>query len=69
MISFPGGSCQDRHAPECVRWYVVSSLSERQLEALMQAWGVWVEHSTITHGVLTYGPPLEDAFHCGRHPE
>jgi hypothetical protein len=39
MISFPGGSCQDRHAPECVRWYVVSSLSERQLEALTQAWG------------------------------
>ncbi len=46
-----------------VRWSVAYPLSYRHIEALMEERGVEVDHSTIQRWVVTYSPPLEEAFH------
>ena len=43
----------------CVRWYLRYSLSYRDLEEMMQARGVAVDHSTICRWVLRYAPELD----------
>jgi putative transposase len=45
-----------------VRWYLAYPLSYRQLEEMMQARGVAVDHSTINRWVLKYVPQLEHEF-------
>jgi putative transposase len=52
----------------CVRWNVVSPLSDRQLEELMQERGVSVDHATIKRWGLKYSPQLEAAFHGRKRP-
>jgi putative transposase len=47
---------------QCVRWYVASSLSYRELEELMQERGYEVDHSTIQRWVVYYAPRIEKAF-------
>src|SRR5215813_15560007 len=51
-----------------VRWSVASPLSTRHVAELMEERGVHVEHSTINRWVITYSPPLEEAFHRRRKP-
>ena len=51
-----------------VRWYVAYPLSYRHVEALMEARGLEVEHSTIQRWVVKYSPPLEEAFHRRKRP-
>ncbi len=43
----------------CVRWYVRSSLSYRDLEELMRERGLHVDHTTIYRWVQCYAPELE----------
>src|SRR5438045_2118145 len=43
----------------CVRWYLRSSLSYRDLEEMMLERGLQVDHTTIFRWVQTYAPELE----------
>jgi len=43
----------------CVRWYLRSSLSYRDLEEMMLERGLHVDHTTISRRVQRYGPELE----------
>ena len=43
-------------------------MSYRHIEALMEERGVAVDHSTIQRWVVTYSPPLEEAFHRRKQP-
>jgi putative transposase len=51
-----------------VRWYVAYPLSYRHIEELMEERGVEVDHSTLQRWVVTYSPPLEEAFHRRKRP-
>lgn len=42
-----------------VRWSVASPLSDRQLEEMMQAHGVAVDHATLHLWVITYAPEFD----------
>jgi putative transposase len=68
MVSFKGTHVEQGMILTCVRWYVASPLSYRQLEERMQARGVSVDHATINRGVLKDRPPLEAAFHRRTRP-
>ena len=68
MISFKGAHFEKDIILTCVRWYVAYSLSYRQLEELMQARGVSVDHATINRWVLKYSPQLVAAFHRRKRP-
>ncbi len=53
-----------RHFPAdiavlCVRWYLLYSLSYRDLEEIMLERGQHVDHTTIYHRVQLYAPELE----------
>src|SRR4051794_17678767 len=63
MISFKGAHFVKDIILTCVRWYLASPVSDRQLEELMQEHGVSVDHATIHRWVLTYTPRLEVACH------
>jgi transposase-like protein len=43
----------------CVRWYLRSALSYRDLEEIMQERGLHVDHTTIYRWVLHYAPELK----------
>lgn len=43
----------------CVRWYVRSALSYRDLEEIMRERGLHVDHTTIYRWVQKYAPELE----------
>src|ERR1051326_3757971 len=43
----------------CVRWYLRSSLSYRDLEEMMRERGLQVDHTTIYRWVQRYAPELE----------
>lgn len=43
----------------CVRWYVRSPLSYRDLEEMMAERGLQVDHPTLYHRVQRYAPELE----------
>jgi transposase-like protein len=43
----------------CVRWYVRSALSYRDLEEMMLERGLHVDHTTIYRWVQYYAPELE----------
>jgi len=68
MVSFKGAPVVKEIMLTCVRWYVASPLSERQVEELLEARGVSVDHATIHRWVLKYSPPLAEAFHRRKHP-
>jgi transposase-like protein len=51
-----------------VRWYLAYPLSYRQVEELMEARGVSVDHATIQRGVLKYSPGLEETFYRRKRP-
>jgi putative transposase len=40
----------------------------RHVEELMEERGVGVDHSTMNRWVITYSPPLEEAFHRRKRP-
>ncbi|MBP0633443.1 IS6 family transposase, partial [Cupriavidus sp. AcVe19-1a] len=46
----------------CVRWYVVYSLSLRDLEEMMAERGIAVDHSTVHRWVIKLLPLFEKAF-------
>jgi putative transposase len=63
MISFKGAHFAKELILTCVRWYVASPLSYRQLEEMRRERGVAVDHVTIHRWVLKYAPELEEACH------
>jgi putative transposase len=68
MMSFKGAHFVTDIILTYVRWDVAYPLSYRQVEELMQARGVAVDHATINRWVLNYRPPLEAAFHSHKRP-
>jgi transposase-like protein len=66
-------SCQGAHFPPevmlmGVRGYVAYPLSTRHVEALMEARGVEVDHSTRNRWVIKYSPQWEEALHRRKRP-
>ena len=51
-----------------VRWYLGNPLRSRHVEERMEERGVPVDHATIQRWVVTYSPPLEEAFHRYKRP-
>ncbi len=47
---------------QTVRWYLVYSLSTRNLEEMLQERGITVDHCTINAWVLKFSPILAEAF-------
>jgi putative transposase len=68
MVSFKGPHVVRDLILTCVRWYLASPLSDRQVEELMQERGVPVDHATIHRWVLNSSSPLEEAFHRRKRP-
>jgi putative transposase len=48
----------------CVRWYLAYGLSLRNLEEMMAARGVFVDHATIHRWVIRYSPKLLELFNA-----
>jgi putative transposase len=46
----------------CIRWCAVYPLSYRRLEEMMQARGVFVDHSSINRRAIWFLPLLERVF-------
>ena len=46
----------------CARWYLVYSLSRRNLEEIMAEPGIDVDHSTLNRWVIRLVPRLDKAF-------
>ena len=67
-MSFKGAHVPQDILLTGVRWDVASPLSTRHVEDLMEERGFHVDHSTINRWVITYSPPLEEAFHRRRKP-
>ena len=67
-VSFQGAHCPQEIILTCVRWYVAYPLSTRHVEELMQERGGAVDPATVNRWVITYSPPLEDAFHRRKRP-
>ena|SRR5215831_1703395 len=63
VVNFTGAHFPQAIILTGVRWYVAYPLSTRHVEELMRERGVHVDHSTINRWVITYSPPLEEAFH------
>jgi putative transposase len=68
MVSFKRAHFVKDVILTCVRWYVAYPLSYRQIEEMMQARGVSVDHATINRWVLKYSPQLEETFHRRKRP-
>jgi putative transposase len=62
MISFKGRHHQRDIILQCVRLYVAYSLSNRDLEELMQERGYAVDHSSVQRWVIHFAPRIEKAF-------
>ena len=62
MISFKGQRFPKEIILQCVRWYLVYSLSYRDIEELMTERGVKVDHSNIQRWVVKYSPQLDREF-------
>ncbi|MGF6919284.1 transposase-like protein [Paraburkholderia sp. 40] len=52
----------------CVRWYVVYSLSLRNLEEMMAERGFEVDRPTVHRWVIKLVPVFEKAFHKHKRP-
>jgi transposase, IS6 family len=57
---FQGRHFQDELIVLCVRWYLRSSLSYRDLEEIMAERSLSVDHSTIARWVSWYAPILNE---------
>jgi putative transposase len=62
-----GGVFKGRHFDRsiillCVRWYLVYSLSLRDLKEMMAERGISVDHATISRWVVRYSPELLERF-------
>ena len=62
MISFKGQRFPKEIILQCVRWYLVYSLSYRDLEEVMAERGIKVDHVSIHRWVIKYAPLLEAEF-------
>jgi len=67
-VSFKGAPFPQEIILTCVRWYVAYPLRTRDVEELMQERGVSVDHATVNRWVITYSPPLEEAFPRRKRP-
>jgi putative transposase len=67
-VSFKGAHFPQEIILTCVRWYVAYPFSTRHVAELMQERGGSVDHATVNRWVITYSPPLEDAFHRRKRP-
>jgi len=47
---------------QSIRWYLVYSLSYRDIKEMMQERGFKVDHSTIHRWAIQYSPQLEGLF-------
>lgn len=52
----------------CVRWYVVYSLSLRNLEEMMAERDIFVDHSTVHRWVIKVVPLFEKTFRKHKRP-
>jgi putative transposase len=68
MVSFKGAHFGQDIILTCVRWYLAYPLGYRQVEELMEARGVRVDHASINRWVLKYSPQLEATFHRRKRP-
>jgi putative transposase len=62
VIDFEGSHFEREIVLWSVRWCVAYPISDRQLEEMMEEWGVEVDHSTLSRWVLNYVPLLGQAF-------
>jgi putative transposase len=62
-ISFKGAHFPQEIMLMGVRWSVASPLSSRHVAESMEERGVPVDPATIPPWVVTYSPPLDEAFH------
>ena len=62
MIDFKGSHFEREIVLWGVRWYMAYPISYRQLEEMLEEWGVEVDQSTLNRWVLKYVPLLEQAF-------
>ena len=62
MIDFKGSHFEREIVLWSVRWYMAYPISYRQLEEMLEEWGVEVDQSTLNRWVLKYVPLLEQAF-------
>ncbi|BEM41300.1 hypothetical protein SME10J_50270 (plasmid) [Serratia marcescens] len=53
---------------QCVRWYLASPLSLRNLEEMMAERGIIVDHSTLHRWVIRLVPLLDKAFRRHKRP-
>jgi len=63
MISFKGQRFPKEVILQCIRWYLVYSLSYRDIEEMMTERGVKVDHSSLQRWVVKYSPQLDREFH------
>ena len=68
MIEFKGSHFERDVILLVVRWYVVYPISYRQLEEMMAAHGVEVDHATLNRWVIKYVPLLEMEFRARKQP-
>src|SRR5512134_2736260 len=66
MIDFKGHRFEKDLILTGVRWYLAYPLSYRNLEEMMEARGVEVDHSNIYRWVQKFTPQLEAAFRKGK---
>ena len=67
-ISFKGAHFPQEVILMGVRWYVAYPLSTRHVEELMEERRMEIDHSKMNLWVVTYSPPLNDAFHRRKRP-
>ena len=66
MIDFKGHRFEKDIILLGVRWYLAYPLSYRNLEEIMEARGVEVDHSNLYRWVQKFTPPLEATFRKGK---
>ena len=52
----------------CIRWYLASNLSRRNLEEMMAERGISVDHATVGRWVVRYSPELPEQFNRHNRP-
>jgi hypothetical protein len=62
MIEFKGSHIERDVILWAVRWYVAYPISYRQIEEMMEEYGIDVDHATLNRWVLKYVPLLEQEF-------
>ena len=68
MIEFKGSHFEREVILWGVRWYAAYPISYRQLEEMLEARGVEVDHSTLNRWVVKYVPRLDRQFRGRKRP-